>query len=162
MDGENYSVTVRPIDGGYKVAFENRRFYITSKWLLGSKIFPCKINGKQYNLQIENVNGGTNITFMGSTVKAIVLTPRAAELTKFIPLKTVKVLEKNIVANMSGLIVDIKVNKGDKISVGMPIAIVEAMKMENILYSSSEGTITEIHFKKGDIVHSGEVIVQVD
>jgi propionyl-CoA carboxylase alpha chain len=51
IENERYPITVTIIENGYKISFENRRFYITSNWILGNKLFQCEINGKQYTLQ---------------------------------------------------------------------------------------------------------------
>ena len=58
MNNLNYPVTAHSlVDDGYKISFANRRFYITSKWVIGSKLFPCTVNGKQYTVQISKELG---------------------------------------------------------------------------------------------------------
>ncbi len=162
LDGKNYPVTVRPIEDGYKITFENRRFYITSKWVLGNKLFPCKVNGQQYNLQAEYVMGGFDLTFMGSTVRAAVFTPRAAELTKFVKISNGKNIQPDLIANIAGLIVDIKVKEGDKVTKGQPLVIVEAMKMENIFFCQVDGVVSKVHTEKGAVVSSGDIIISIE
>lgn len=162
LDDKHYPVTVRPIDDGFKVAFENRRLYIQSKWLLGNKRFDCIVNGQNYSMQVEYTSGGYTLTFMGGIVKATVLTPRAAELYKFMKPSLDNLEQNNLLANISGMVVDVKIAKGDKVTKGQPLVILEAMKMENILNSPRDGMITKVHFKKGDNVMTGEVIVEIE
>ena len=88
LDNTQYPVIVRPIDDrGYKVVFEDRKMYITSNWVLGAKLFQCTINHKEYNLQVEMAGSGMYLTFKGSKYYAKILSPRAAELNKFMPMK---------------------------------------------------------------------------
>nr|WP_242507841.1 acetyl-CoA carboxylase biotin carboxylase subunit [Rickettsiales endosymbiont of Peranema trichophorum] len=162
LDEKNYTITVRPIEDGYKISFENRRFYITSKWVLGSKLLSCKINGEYYNVQVEHVSGLFYITYMGSTVKARLYTPRAAELVKYMPPPSTKEKEPHILANISGLVRDIKVEVNDKIVKGQPIVVIEAMKMENILVSNVDGKVQELKCAEGDIVSAGDTLIMIE
>ncbi len=158
----NYPVTVRPIDDGYKITFENRRFYITSKWVLGSKLFDCSVNGKNYNLQVEYTYAGYKLSFMGKTLIASVYTPRAAELNKFMKPRGNDSDQKNLVANISGMLVDVKVKEGDLVIKGQPLLVVEAMKMENILHAGINGKVIKVHHQKGASISTGEVLIEIE
>jgi len=162
LAGQNYPITVRPMEDGYKVSFENRRLYITSKWILGTKLFDCVVNGKNYSLQIDLSRAGIKLAFKGKSVCASVLTPRAAELSKFMPERLANDDDKNLVANISGLVVDIKVSVGDEVVKGQPLAVLEAMKMENIMNSPTNGKVTKIHAKAGSNVSNGETLIEIE
>lgn len=162
LAGVNYPVTVRSIDGGYKISFENRRFYITSKWVLGSKLFPCTVNDVLYNVQVEYVTGGFDLTFMGSTIRASVFTPRAAELTKYVKFSTGKEINPNLIANIAGMLVEVKVQESDKITKGQPLVVIEAMKMENVFFAQVDGTVKKVFFQPGETVSNGEMIIEIE
>ncbi|WP_339042224.1 acetyl/propionyl/methylcrotonyl-CoA carboxylase subunit alpha [Candidatus Lariskella endosymbiont of Hedychridium roseum] len=162
IEDKSYPVTVRPIEDGYKIAFETRRFYITSRWILGSKLFHCVINGANYSVQIEYVKGGLNLTFMGHTVRVSLFTPRAAELNKFMKKKTVNFVQNDLVANISGLVSDVKVKKGDQVVRGQHAVVIEAMKMENILSIPTEGKVVNLHVEKGKTVNSGDLLIEIE
>jgi propionyl-CoA carboxylase alpha chain len=159
LDDQNFPITARPIDDGYKVNFGNRRFYITSQWMLGSKLFNCNVNGKDYSLQLEARANGYTITFRGRTVHSSFYSPRAAELIKFIKTRSSENDVTELAANISGRVVDIKVSAGDQVSKGQPLVILEAMKMENILTAPRDGIVEKILHKTGDNVSTGEVII---
>jgi len=129
---------------------------------LGTKLFDCVINEKAYSLQVEYVTGGYNLSYIGRTVKASVHTDRAAELSKFIKKRADSSEQKDIIANISGLVVDIKCNEGDLVTKGQPIIILEAMKMENILYAPFDGKIVKIHAKKGANTSNGEILIEIE
>ncbi len=162
MDELKYPVTVRPIEDGYKIAFESMRFSITSKWILGNKLFRCMINGKDYNLQIEWIMSGYKIIFIGSTVKVTVLTPRAAELFKYMKTSNTQDQCGDLIANISGIVVDIKGSVGDIVSKGQHLITLEAMKMENILTSQIDGIIKEIEVQKGNAVSAGDILIKIE
>lgn len=67
----------------------------------------------------------------------------------------------DIISPMPGTVVKIKVKKGDKVSAGDTVVIVEAMKMENEIHSSINGTVEEILDKEGDMVNPDVVLVKV-
>ena len=162
LDDTNYPVTVRSHEGGYKITFENRKFYITSNWEAGRRLFWCKINDKDYNLQIEKEKDYYNITFMGSKVKTRLLSPRTAELYKFMKKPTHDFKQNNLVASITGLIKEIKVKEGESINKAQSLVILEAMKMENTLISPIEGTVKKINYKEGDTVLSGDTLIEIE
>ena len=161
MDEKNYPVTVRPIEEGYKVTFENRRLYIQSKWLLGNKRFDCIVNSRAYSLQIEYRKNGYQLSFMGSKVFASIFTPRSAELYKYMKIRSNDHDHGLLLSNISGMIVDVKVKVGERVNKGQPLAVIEAMKMENILIAPKEGVVTKVHCQKGSNISSGETIIEI-
>jgi propionyl-CoA carboxylase alpha chain len=162
LDEYNYPVTVRPIDDGYKISFENHRLYITSKWVLGSSLFQATINGKEYSVQIESNNGTSfKLSYMGISVCATVYTPRAAELNKFMQQKTQEVAKGDLIANIAGMVVEVKVSKGESVTKGQPVAVLESMKMENVLLSPTEGVIKAIHVQPKQAILAGQLIIEI-
>lgn len=161
LDSVNYPITIRSVDDGYKISFENRKFYITSKWILGSKIFDCIVNGQNYSLQLESMPGSYKIAFKGRTVLAQFFMPRAAEMIKYMKPRQSSEERGELVANISGRVVEIKVEKGEQVFKGQAIAILEAMKMENILNAPKDGVVEDVFFKMGDNVSAGEIILKL-
>jgi propionyl-CoA carboxylase alpha chain len=162
LDDINYPVTVRSHEGGYKIAFENRKFYITSNWEAGRRLFQCKINDKDYSLQIEKVKDSYNITFMGSKVKTHLLSPRTAKLYKFMKKPSEDSKQNDLIATITGLIKEIKVKVGETINKAQSLVILEAMKMENTLISPIDGVVKKINFKESDTVLSGNVLIEIE
>lgn len=162
LDDRYYPIVVRQLEGGYKITFEKRRLYIKSKWVLGSSIFQSTINDKGYNVQIVYKNSGFKLSYLGQSVNATVLTPRAAELSKFMKSSQDNEQQSDLIANISGLVVDIKVKKGDPISKGQPLMTVEAMKMENIFSSAVDGIVSAINHEPGDTVNAGDTLIEIE
>ncbi|WPX96658.1 Acetyl/propionyl/methylcrotonyl-CoA carboxylase subunit alpha [Candidatus Bandiella woodruffii] len=162
LDEVSYPVTVRTLDNGYKITFENRKFYISSNWEAGRRLFQCAINEKQYSLQVERVRDAYDIQFMGSTITTRLLSPRIAELYKFMKKTKVNVQQNNLVASITGLIKEIKVSIGEKVTKSQSLVVLEAMKMENILISPVEGVVKSINIKEGETVMSGNLLIEIE
>lgn len=67
---------------------------------------------------------------------------------------------RQITSPMPGLITDVKIFAGDQVTAGTPLLVLEAMKMENVLQASGDGTVTKVNVKKGDRVEKGQVLVE--
>jgi propionyl-CoA carboxylase alpha chain len=113
-------------------------------------------------MQVEKIPLGYTIRFMGSTVIAKVSTPRAAELNKFMRVKNSDDVQTELVSQISGLVVDIKIAEGEKVTKGQTLAIIEAMKMENAIVSLKEGVVKKIHVQKSDNISAGQVLIEIE
>ena len=87
------------------------------------------------------------------------LLPRAAELLKLMPRKAPPDLSKFLLSPMPGLLADITVQPGQKVLAGEKLAVIEAMKMENILTATQDGTVKEVLAKKGESLAVDQPIV---
>lgn len=67
-----------------------------------------------------------------------------------------------IKSNMPGLILDVLVEKGDTISAGQPVLIIEAMKMENVVKSKFDGLIKSIHCSKGEAIDKNQLLIECE
>jgi propionyl-CoA carboxylase alpha chain len=162
LDERKYPITVRQIEEGYKISFENRRLYINSKWILGSKLFQCNINGQDYSLQIEPRELNMKITYMGHSVTTRVTSPAVGELSKYMKKLEKKVNKGELLANMPGMIREIKVKIGDTVTKDQPLLILEAMKMENIILSPLDGIIKSIPTEVGQSVMVGDLLLVIE
>ncbi len=162
IDGENYPITVKAKKNGYDIKHERQKFSITSSWILGSRLFQGIMDRKAVSVIVEYIPGGFKLTHSGSTVEATVRTPRVAELTKFMPIGEKKNSLHELKSPISGKVVDIKVEIGEKVIPGQEMAIIEAMKMENIITAENEAKISKIHIKPGDNIQANQVIFEFE
>lgn len=161
LENLKYPVTIRRIEHGYRVTSENRRLHITSNWILASKLLQCTINGQNYNLQIEKLNEAEVVLiFRGSRYCARILTPRAAELNKFMQQKKQDTSDEEIIAPISGIITSINVHDGESVKKGQVALAIEAMKMENFLYCPCDSTIKKVHVAEGQLVSTSDKLVE--
>lgn len=68
---------------------------------------------------------------------------------------------KPVTAPLPGVIIEISVKVGDTVKQGQQVAVLEAMKMENVIEATHDGTVTAINVSKGDSVLEGAPIVTI-
>ena len=90
----------------------------------------------------------------------LVLTPRSAELHQKLPPKQTADTSKLILSPMPGLVVSLDVEPGQSVQAGQAVAVVEAMKMQNIIRAEREGVVKTVGPKAGDSVAADEVLVE--
>ena len=131
-----------------------RRYAIDSTSALGSLVMQGRCNGVPFTAQVER--GGTKnplairVMHNGTQIETLVLLPRAAELLRLMPHKAPPDLSRFLLSPMPGLLVDLAVQPGQKVLAGERLAVIEAMKMENILTATQDGTVGELLAKKGE------------
>ncbi len=91
-----------------------------------------------------------------------VLSPRHAELAARLPEKAPPDTAKLLLCPMPGLVVRISVEVGDAVYDGQPLAMVEAMKMENVLRAERKGRVAKIHVRPGDSLAVDDVIMEFE
>ena len=88
------------------------------------------------------------------------LSPRSAELHEKLPPKAVADTSKMVLSPMPGLVVSLDIAVGQEVRAGETVAVIEAMKMQNILRAERDGKVTAIHARAGDSVAADEVLVE--
>jgi len=148
-----------PASGKADVVIDGRHFAIQSDSRLGESLMVGTCNGRAFTAQIERANaagGGTRsplairVVHNGAQIEALVLLPRAAQLLALMPHKAPPDLSRFLLSPMPGLLVDLAVAPGQKVQAGERLAVIEAMKMENILTAAQDGTVGELLAKKGE------------
>ena len=127
------------------------------------KRFNITVNGKSYDVAVEEVGGAASAPAAAAHVAAATAAaPAPAAAAPAAPAPAPAAAEGTpIKAPMTGNILDVKVNVGDTVSVGQVLVVLEAMKMENDIVASVAGKVTSIAVKKGDTVNSDDVIATI-
>ena len=144
------------------------------------KTYRFKINGNEYNVAINSVDGtNASVTVNGTDYQvelenaqaapvqtapaaAPVAAPApAAPAASAAPKPAASGAGKAVTSPLPGVIIAVKVNVGDSVKAGQEVAVLEAMKMENSIEATQAGTVTAIHVAKGDSVLEGAAIVTI-
>ena len=139
------------------------------------KSYRFKINGNDYEVAINAVEGGVaDVTVNGTPYKVEMENAPAAavQTAPAVPVKqTVAPVQaapapaagagKSLTSPLPGVIVSVNVNVGDVVKAGQTVAVLEAMKMENDIQAECDGTVTAVKVAKGDSVLEGAVIVTI-
>jgi propionyl-CoA carboxylase alpha chain len=96
----------------------------------------------------------------GAQVEVRVLSPRAAELNALMPFKAPPDLSRFLLSPMPGLLVDVAVQPGQAVRAGEKLAVIEAMKMENILIAANDGVVAKVRAAKGESLAVDQVILE--
>jgi propionyl-CoA carboxylase alpha chain len=116
--------------------------------------------GGRHIFQVSRERGGYRLSQGGSSLVAAVRRPEAARLASLMPKKAAADMSKFLLCPMPGLIVSVNVSEGQEVKAGETLAVVEAMKMENVLRSEHDGTVKKIEVRKGDTLAVDDVILE--
>ena len=162
VDGENYPVYVRPKDFGYDISYDKGLIVIRSSWKLGRRLFQGTVNGKPISVKLKQLDEGYQLVHAGSEVRVIVRTPRVAELAAYMPPPKDGNRRDRLVAPIAGLVSAVRVKEGDVVKAGTELCVIEAMKMENVIYADHDATIKKVHITAPDSVQADQVILEFD
>jgi propionyl-CoA carboxylase alpha chain len=152
VDHAGDTVTVTFADG--------TRHVLSSQWIPGTPVWSGTVDGTPVAVHVRAVPNGFELAYHGIEVKAFVYTEREAQYARLMPAKKLSDTGKSVRCPMPGLVVSLAVVEGQEVKAGETLAVVEAMKMENILRSERDGTIKKIRVKKGDSVAVDAVIME--
>lgn len=170
MDGEDYEVEsltprdqwhIQKTDGNdlmFRVGQDT--VAVKSPWQPGQTHIRAHIDGQDMTVRIAAHRDAWVLTHRGAVLRAYVRTPRAAALARLMPKKMPPDLSKYLICPMPGLIVSIAVKAGEDVKAGQTLAIVEAMKMENVLRAERDGQIIAVNVKPGESVAVDQVLVE--
>ncbi|MTI44158.1 biotin carboxyl carrier protein/biotin carboxylase [Roseibium hamelinense] len=133
---------------------------VEADWKPGDLLWSGAVGGKPMTVQVRPVLGGYRLDWQGYSVVAKVMTPRVAELDALMPEKLPPDTSKMLLCPMPGLVVSIAVEEGQEVKAGEQLAIVEAMKMENVLRAERDCTVTAIKAQAGDSLAVDAVIME--
>ena len=143
------------------------------------KTYKFKINGNEYNVEIGCVEGNiADVTVNGASYKVEMDTPvnpvvqnspAAPQTDKPAPAPAPAAAApaapagagKAVTSPLPGVIIEVSVKEGQAVKAGQKVAVIEAMKMENEIQASSDGTVTAVLVNKGDSVLEGAEIVKI-
>ncbi|MCB1509161.1 MAG: DUF2118 domain-containing protein, partial [Hyphomicrobiaceae bacterium] len=135
---------------------------VLSDWRPGEVKWTGTLDGEPVTVQVKRDGSLTLMERRGVTVKAAVLTRRIGALAELMPVKIPPDTSKLLLCPMPGLVVSIDVAEGEEVKAGQRLAIVEAMKMENILRAERDGVVSVIKAKAGDSLAVDAVIMEFE
>ena len=164
---EEFSVTMSPEmiggEGGAVTATARvgkKTVTIESNWTLGAALLVAKVNGKAMTVQVEKRPVGYRLAHAGAQMDVGVYTARQAELARLMPHKPAPDMSKYLLSPMPGLLVSLAVKEGQAVKSGETLAVVEAMKMENVLKAERDGTVKKIRQNAGDSLAVDQMILE--
>ncbi len=154
-DGMPFYVTFVGPDG-----VRGQTMEVASPWWPGEPLWSGKVGDREISVQVKPLLNGAQLSWRGITVPAWVYTAREAELAALMPEKAAADTSKLLLCPMPGLVKSVAVSVGQAIKAGDTLAVVEAMKMENVLRAERDGTVKKVNAKAGDSLAVDAVIME--
>jgi propionyl-CoA carboxylase alpha chain len=149
-------------EGALNVVIAGKTYAIRFDGHLRDVAVRGTVNGAPFSAQIERLTLAYRVTHHGAQVEVRVLSPRAAELNALMPFKAPPDLSKFLLSPMPGLLVDVVVQPGQTVRAGERLAVIEAMKMENILLAVRDGVVAKVMASKGESLAVDQVIMEFE
>ena len=169
INGAKVEVMVAPFAGGWDVEIVSKakginpqKLKVVSNWQVGDAVFDADISGTPAILQIDRLQVGYQISHSGTILNVQVLSKLASGFSDLMPQKRVADTSRLLMSPMPGLLLSLAVSKGQEVKAGEELAVIEAMKMENVLRAQQDGIIKEIKATPGDSLAVDQVIVEFE
>ena len=150
--------------GSARVRVANTSYEIRSRSRLNDIVITGTVNGKAFTAQIER---GTpknplalRVQHNGTRIDALVVSPRMAQLHQLMPFKSPPDMSRFVLSPMPGLLSQVLVEPGQKVQAGERVAVIEAMKMENVLFAVADGVVKKVVASQGESLTVDQVIVE--
>jgi propionyl-CoA carboxylase alpha chain len=162
IGGRSWTYTISERHGEYWLQQESGRTLVEMNWLPGDSIARARVDGDVLVMKVNRTTGGFRIRYRGADLKVQVVLPHVAKLLPLMPVKVPPDLSRFLLCPMPGQVVRIDVKEGDVVEDGQPLAIVEAMKMENVLKAEKRARVSKVRVAPGAVLAVDEVILEFE
>jgi len=164
---EQRPVTVRHASSGSPLVLEltlagAASSRIETDWRPGERVWRGTVDARPLIAQVERRGHTLQVARRGAAVSARLLTPTAAALDRLMPERSAADTAKKLLCPMPGLVVSIAVAEGQRVDAGETLAVVEAMKMENVLRAERPGVVRSVLVRPGDSLAVDAVIMEFE
>jgi len=158
MDGAEHRVTVED----ETVVVDGKALVVDAPYVPGQRLIEAEIDGEPLSMRLSRTRAGWRLTTRGRSHDLRLLAPHVAELAHHMIEKVPPDLSRFLLCPMPGLLTALNVGEGDKVEAGQPLAVVEAMKMENILRAEKAGIVAKVDARPGDSLAVDAVILEFE
>ncbi|MEY3622764.1 MAG: Biotin carboxylase [Pseudomonadota bacterium] len=151
---------IEMVDGDMHV--DGDHFDLSMEYDPGDRLIEAEVGDEELAVKVSKMRTGFKLTTRGATHIARVLPGHIAHLADHMIEKIAPDLSRFLICPMPGLLTTLHVNAGDAVEAGQPLAVVEAMKMENILRAEKSGTVKIVNAKAGDSLAVDAVILEME
>lgn len=162
MRGEQYSITVHGGEDQFEISIGAKSFTVLSNWQIEQPLFFAQFDSKDVCVQVERRGIAYRLGYRGAQVDMLVLRARGVELNALMPFKELPDTSKFLLSPMPGLLVSISVDVGQMVKAGDELAVVEAMKMENVLRAEKDQIVKSVEVKEKDNLMVDQIIVEFE
>ena len=150
--------------GAAAIHVEGKLYEVNSGSRLNDICIEGTVNGEPFTAQMERGTAknplALRVQHNGTKIEALVMSPRMAELHRLMPFKAPPDMSRYVLSPMPGLLVDVAVQPGQKVQAGERVAVIEAMKMENVLFAAADGVVGKVLAAKGESLTVDQPIIE--
>ena len=147
---------------GDDVTVDGEAIDMALEYTPGDRLIEAEFGEEQLAVKIAPVRAGFVLTAHGASHKLRILPAHAAPHAKHMIEKIPPDLSRYLICPMPGLLVALHVQEGDKVEIGQPLAVIEAMKMENILRAQKAGVIKTVSAAQGESLPVDAIILELE
>jgi propionyl-CoA carboxylase alpha chain len=162
MGDKRWDFDVETRDDYFSICLSGAQSKVGLVWQPGETIARVRVDDVMRVLKVKTVTGGFAIRYRGTDFTMKVMAPRVADLMVLMPVKIPPDMSKFLLCPMPGVVVGLDVGEGDMVEDGQALAVVEAMKMENVLRATKRARVSKIHADVGSILAVDEVILEFE
>jgi propionyl-CoA carboxylase alpha chain len=152
------------IHGPAVIQVNGKNYAIESGSRLNAICIQGSVNGQRFTAQVERGTSRNPLALAvqhnGLRIEALVVSPRMAQLYQLMPYKAPPDMSRFVLSPMPGLLVDVAVQPGQKVQAGERVAVIEAMKMENVLFAAADGVVGKVLAAKGESLSVDQPILE--
>jgi propionyl-CoA carboxylase alpha chain len=148
--------------GALRTTLNGESITLESPWKGGNPLFEGMLNGASVCVCIQFLKDGVLVRYRGSEIPMTLRTPAVAKMASFMPLRLPQKRGNALITPTAGQLKAVHVCAGDWVEEGQPLAILEAMKMENTLRSDRSGTIKEVYAQAGALLPTDFILIEYE
>jgi propionyl-CoA carboxylase alpha chain len=161
-DGDVLAFDVAANEDNWTVRMGDATHHIVMTWRPGEPMARGRLDGAPFCVQIDRVGEWRRLGHGGQQADVLILSERGATLNRLMLRKEPPDLSRFLLSPMPGLLVQLAVSEGDSVKAGETLAVVEAMKMENILRAEQDGVVLTAHAKAGESLSVDQPILEFE
>ena len=155
-----------PLTATADLTVDGQRFHLVSPCRIADLRHTGIVNGRHFVAQVERGAPRNILAYRlsndGARIDVMIVSPRAAALSQWMKHKAPPDTSKLLLSPMPGLLVHVAVAAGQAVQAGERLAVIEAMKMENILVATQDGVVAEVVAQQGESLAVDEVILRFE
>ncbi|HHG90098.1 MAG TPA: acetyl/propionyl/methylcrotonyl-CoA carboxylase subunit alpha [Devosia sp.] len=159
---QRWDFDVESREGFFSVALSGAQSKIETGWQPGDTLARVVVDGEERIVKVNRVTGGFRLRYRGAELQFKVLPPRSADLMALMPVKVAPDMSRFLLCPMPGQLVRLEVAAGEIVEAGQALAIVEAMKMENVLRAQKRARVGKIGVGVGDVLAVDAVMMEFE
>ncbi|AAZ68575.1 acetyl/propionyl/methylcrotonyl-CoA carboxylase subunit alpha [Ehrlichia canis] len=161
VDGQEYFVNAKYQNGKVLAIYNQNEYLVSGTWNTNFKIFKLQISEELFHVKVDSRLNKYKLRYSTMSALCVVYRSCISNLLPIMPqVSTEELCCNNVCSPISGMIVKIYVKEGEKVQPGQSLLVIEAMKMENVIYSNVKSVVKSVFFSEGNSVIVGDVIIE--